>query len=155
MIWRNYVTVTLCILSKTVWSMLIAGLLARQPADSIAYSQSCLGLPCGCLQSLWSPCMIVWWRWLCKWLNKYPVVFTFWCTGVTFTTTTFTISIFSCHFPCTPGLDVGSRIVFVLQVLQTLNDEVLAWLTYLSGAKCKCIWSSWCHCHTIISCFIL
>ena len=37
-----------------------------------------------------------------------------------------------------------------------MNDEALAWLSVLSGARCKwfCIWFSWCHCHPIISCFI-
>jgi len=35
-----------------------------------------------------------------------------------------------------------------------LNDEVLAWLSVWSKVKMICIWPSWCHCHTIISCFI-
>ena len=35
-----------------------------------------------------------------------------------------------------------------------LNDEVLAWLSVCSEVQMICIWSSWCHCHPIISCFI-
>jgi len=34
------------------------------------------------------------------------------------------------------------------------NDEVLAWLAVWSEVQMICIWSSWCHCHPIISCFI-
>jgi len=32
--------------------------------------------------------------------------------------------------------------------------EVLAWLSVWSEVQMICIWSSWCHCHPIISCFI-
>jgi len=32
--------------------------------------------------------------------------------------------------------------------------EVLAWLSVWSDVQMICIWSSWCHCHPIISCFI-
>jgi len=35
-----------------------------------------------------------------------------------------------------------------------LSDEVLAWLSVWSEAQMICTWSSWCHCHPIISCFI-
>jgi len=31
---------------------------------------------------------------------------------------------------------------------------MLAWLTVRSETQIVCIWSSWCHCHPIISCFI-
>ena len=34
------------------------------------------------------------------------------------------------------------------------SDEVLAWLSVWSEVQMTCIWSSWCHCHLIISCFI-
>jgi len=34
-----------------------------------------------------------------------------------------------------------------------LSDEVLAWLSIWSVVHMICIWSSWCHCHPIISCF--
>jgi len=34
-----------------------------------------------------------------------------------------------------------------------LSDEVLAWLSVWSEVQMICIWSSWCHCHPIISCF--
>jgi len=36
------------------------------------------------------------------------------------------------------------------------NWVMRCWCGYLSGAKVEmiCIWSSWCHCHPIISCFI-
>jgi len=35
-----------------------------------------------------------------------------------------------------------------------LSDELLAWLSVRSKVQMICIWSSWCHCHPIISCFI-
>ena len=34
-----------------------------------------------------------------------------------------------------------------------LSDGVLAWLSDWSVVQIICIWSSWCHCHPIISCF--
>jgi len=34
-----------------------------------------------------------------------------------------------------------------------LSDEVLAWSSVWSEVQMICIWSSWCHCHSIISCF--
>ena len=37
---------------------------------------------------------------------------------------------------------------------KTLSDEVLAWLSVWSEVQMICIWSSWCHCHPIISCFV-
>jgi len=33
-----------------------------------------------------------------------------------------------------------------------LSGEVLAWLSVLSEVQMICVWSSWCHCHPIISC---
>ena len=35
-----------------------------------------------------------------------------------------------------------------------LSEEVLAWLSVWSKVQMLCIWSSWCQCHPIISCFI-
>jgi len=34
------------------------------------------------------------------------------------------------------------------------SDEMLAWLSVCSVVQMICIWSSWCHCHPIISCFV-
>jgi len=34
-----------------------------------------------------------------------------------------------------------------------LSDKMLAWLSVWSEVQMICIWSSWCHCHTIISCW--
>ena len=34
-----------------------------------------------------------------------------------------------------------------------LSEGVLAWLSVWSVVQMICIWSSWCHCHPIISCF--
>jgi len=31
---------------------------------------------------------------------------------------------------------------------------MLEWLSVWSEVRIICIWSSWCHCHPIISCFI-
>jgi len=33
-----------------------------------------------------------------------------------------------------------------------LNDDMLAWLSVWSEVQMICIWSSWCHCHPVISC---
>jgi len=33
-----------------------------------------------------------------------------------------------------------------------LSGELLAWLSVWSNMQLICIWSSWCHCHLIISC---
>jgi len=35
---------------------------------------------------------------------------------------------------------------------KNLSGEVLAWLSVWSEVQMICIWSSWCHCHPIISC---
>jgi len=35
-----------------------------------------------------------------------------------------------------------------------LSDEELMWLSVWSEVQMICIWSSWCHCHLIISFFI-
>jgi len=35
-----------------------------------------------------------------------------------------------------------------------LSDEVLAWFSVWSEVMMFCIWSSWCHCHPAVSCFI-
>jgi len=40
------------------------------------------------------------------------------------------------------------------QAHKKLSDEVLAWLSVWSKVQMICIWSSWCHCHPIISSFI-
>jgi len=39
-------------------------------------------------------------------------------------------------------------------VCKNLSDDVLKWLSICSRVQMICIWSSWCHCHLIISCFI-
>jgi len=35
-----------------------------------------------------------------------------------------------------------------------LIEEVLVWLSVWSKVQVICLWSSWCHCHPTISCFI-
>ena len=35
-----------------------------------------------------------------------------------------------------------------------LSDEVMAWLSLWNKMQMICVWSSWCHCHPTISCFI-
>jgi len=34
------------------------------------------------------------------------------------------------------------------------SDEMLAWLSVCTEVQMICMWSSWCHCHPIISCVI-
>ena len=36
--------------------------------------------------------------------------------------------------------------------VKKLSGEVLAWLSVWNEVQIICIWSSWCHCHLIISC---
>ena len=38
--------------------------------------------------------------------------------------------------------------------VRKLSDEVLAWLSVWREVQVICMWSSWCHCHPIISCFV-
>jgi len=40
------------------------------------------------------------------------------------------------------------------RVCKKLSDEVLAWLSVWSEVQMVCVWSSWCHYHPVISCFI-
>jgi len=42
----------------------------------------------------------------------------------------------------------------IILSLKKLSDEVLAWLSVSNELQMICIWSSWCHCHPTISCFI-
>jgi len=37
---------------------------------------------------------------------------------------------------------------------KNLSDEVPEWISIWSEVQIICIWSSWCHCHLMISCFI-
>ena len=37
---------------------------------------------------------------------------------------------------------------------KNFSDVVLAWLSVWSEVQMICIWSSWCHCHLVISCFV-
>ena len=39
-----------------------------------------------------------------------------------------------------------------IRPVKKLSGEVLAWLSVWSMVQMICIWSSWCHCHPIISC---
>jgi len=38
--------------------------------------------------------------------------------------------------------------------MQISSDEVRTWLSIICEVQMSCLWCSWCHCHTIISCFI-
>ena len=35
------------------------------------------------------------------------------------------------------------------------SDKVLAWLAIWSEVQMICLWSGWCHCHPVVSCFII
>ena len=39
-------------------------------------------------------------------------------------------------------------------VCKKLSDKVLAWLSVWSKVQMICRWSVWCHCHSIVSCFM-
>jgi len=74
----------------------------------------------------------------------------------------FAIPVFSTHdknffFPpsgktCQPCCWCGIR--KSIQPVNNWVDEVLVWLSVWSELQVICIWSSWCHCHPITSCFI-
>jgi len=59
--------------------------------------------------------------------------------------------------------DTGTNCISALTLLvgqqkghpacKNLNSEVLVWLSVWSEVQMICIWSTWCHCHPIISCF--
>jgi len=38
--------------------------------------------------------------------------------------------------------------------VKKLSNEILAWLSVWTDVQMICIWSSWCQCHLIISCFV-
>jgi len=38
--------------------------------------------------------------------------------------------------------------------IQPVKNWVMKWLSVWSKVQMICMWSSWCHCHPIISCFI-
>ena len=42
----------------------------------------------------------------------------------------------------------------IRKACKKLSDEVPTWLSVWSEVQTSCIWSSLCHCHTIISCFM-
>jgi len=48
------------------------------------------------------------------------------------------------------------RMLFLMSIhpVWKFSDEVLVWLSVWSEVQMICIWSSWCHCHPVISCFI-
>jgi len=41
-----------------------------------------------------------------------------------------------------------------IRSVKNMSEVVLAWLSVWREVQTICIWSSWCHCHPIISCFI-
>jgi len=59
----------------------------------------------------------------------------------------FLLVVCSDRVTCLPLLTFYSPVVFCS------CGEVQAWLSVCSEVQMICIWSSWCHCHPIISCF--
>jgi len=58
-------------------------------------------------------------------------------------------------YPLTNSLGPrGSGLRKSIRPIQKWSGKVLAWLSVCSMVQMICIWSSWCHCHHIISCFI-
>ena len=41
-----------------------------------------------------------------------------------------------------------------IRPVKYMSGEVLAWLRVWREVQMICVWSSWCHCHSIISCFV-
>jgi len=66
------------------------------------------------------------------------------------------------HCPVVAGKVIWPVLDFLTEALstpqhpacKTSSDDGLAWLSVCSEVQMICIWSSWCHCHPIISCFI-
>jgi len=59
-----------------------------------------------------------------------------------------------CFNPASSALTLFAKHQEEHPACKTLNDEVLAWLSGWSEVQLICMWSSWCYCHPIISCFI-
>jgi len=55
---------------------------------------------------------------------------------------------------CLHCFDVDGWAAKMVSGLYKLSGEVLAWLSVWSVVQMICIWSSWCHCHPTISCFV-
>jgi len=55
-------------------------------------------------------------------------------------------------FICLQCFDAVGWVAGRASGLWKLSGEVLAWLSVWSELQMICIWSSWCHCHPIISC---
>jgi len=65
-------------------------------------------------------------------------------------------SIYFCHWHCMKLRGAFSALM-LLAVQQEGHSACKTWVVrywhgYLSETRCKCMWSSWCHCHPIISC---
>ena len=52
----------------------------------------------------------------------------------------------SVHWRCWLGGRKGIR---------PIKNELGCWRDYLSGARCSCIWPSWCHCHSLSLVFLV
>jgi len=66
-----------------------------------------------------------------------------------------TVPIWLCAWPylLVASDNASSALIILAEHLAYKNLEVLAWLCVWSVVQMICIWSSWCHCHPIISCF--
>ena len=74
--------------------------------------------------------------------------------------TLFTLSLFrSLAVAASRGIDFSALALLVWRweehpACKISSDEVLASLSVCCEGQVICIWSSWCHCHSIVSCFI-
>ena len=57
----------------------------------------------------------------------------------------------TCHQYTAPWNIFFRWLIITKRDYYTLSGEVLAWLSVCSEVQMICIWSSWCHCHPIIS----
>jgi len=65
----------------------------------------------------------------------------------------------NCNYATVSTVSVFSALTLLVKrqkehlACKKLSDEVLALLSVWSKVQMICIWSSWCYCHPIISCF--
>jgi len=83
--------------------------------------------------------------WNLRWYESVIVVFYLWHAG-------WIMASFQCAVPCLQCFDAVGWAAGMASGLQKLSGDVLAWLSVWSEMQMVYIWSSWCHCHPIISC---
>jgi len=83
-------------------------------------------------------------EWICHWIKKLVLT----CSGE---------SAYNAFRNSLYVINRNFALFFIAVVCiynYSLSDEVIGWLSFWSEVQIICIWSSWCHCHPIVSCFM-